>query len=581
MKRRKNRISTVIKLPAWLFILGASLIAVSSCSTENTPVYTLTTNVSPAEAGSVSPDQGEYDKGTEVQVSASANEHWVFTGWGGDYSGSTNPATIMMDDDKSLSALFEKKEYALTVNIEGEGTVEERLVNAKSTDYPAESVVELTAVPAGGWEFTGWDESLSGQENPETVTINSPVSVTAMFEKVVNVIVEGEGDVQVEYIDEETGKRKSASRRVRLTATPQEGWKFVSWEGDLTGSENPIETTFDEEMTVDAVFVSDEGRWILQGRVTNRPISSVHFTNQNTGWLSTSDIPFEESGSIFHTNDGGQTWSEQYKAGNVREFFYDLEFADENNGWALIGAYPFGEEVNWYGKILHTSNGGQSWSEQYYFEDAIAYSLELVNSNTIIVVGEVDINKPELGEHGVIISSNNGGSSWTQQSVSDDPEMHLDVDFSGDDNGWMTGMNGLYKTGNGGNSWSIVSDHSFSRINFVNGSIGWGVKFDFSNHPDVRSQIFKTTNGGQSWSEQRSISGFAYIYFVNSELGWMGTDNGTIQQTTDGGETWNEQQVYDNGNPVSVSDGVGSFNFVDSQTGWVSVGGSILRYSQE
>ena len=127
MKTNKYCISIVRKLPAWIFILGASLFALSSCSTENTPVYSLTANVSPAEAGSVSPAQGEFDEGTEVQVSASANEHWVFTGWGGDYSGSTNPATIMMDSDKSISALFEKKEYALTVNIEGEGEVEERL----------------------------------------------------------------------------------------------------------------------------------------------------------------------------------------------------------------------------------------------------------------------------------------------------------------------------------------------------------------------------------------------------------------------------------------------------------------------
>src|SRR6056297_1481385 len=156
MKDKNHKIPTLINLPAWIIILGTSLIALSSCSTENTPVYSLTTDVSPAEAGSVSPDQGEFDEGTEVQVNASANEHWVFTGWGGDYSGSNNPATVMMDDDKSLSALFEKKEYALTVTIEGEGEVEERLVNAKSTDYPAESVVELTAVPAGGWEFIGW-----------------------------------------------------------------------------------------------------------------------------------------------------------------------------------------------------------------------------------------------------------------------------------------------------------------------------------------------------------------------------------------------------------------------------------------
>jgi surface protein len=243
-----------MNLPAWLFILGVSLLAMNSCSTENTPVYTLTTNVSPVEAGSVSPNQGEYDKGTEVQVSASANEHWVFTGWGGDYSGSTNPATIMMDDDKSLSALFEKKEYALTVNIEGEGTVEERLVNAKSTDYPAESVVELTAVPAENWEFTGWEGGLNGDVNPETVTILSETSLTAVFEEIIEVNVEGNGTVEIEFLDGNE-KRKGTTRRARLTAVPDEEHYFAQWGGDIEGIENPTIVEFDENMKVDASFV--------------------------------------------------------------------------------------------------------------------------------------------------------------------------------------------------------------------------------------------------------------------------------------------------------------------------------------
>ena len=92
-----------------------------SCSAENTPVYSLTTNVTPAESGSVSPARGEFDEGEQVKITVSANEHWVFTGWGGDYSGKENPVTIVMDNDKSVTALFEKKEYCtssfLSINI--------------------------------------------------------------------------------------------------------------------------------------------------------------------------------------------------------------------------------------------------------------------------------------------------------------------------------------------------------------------------------------------------------------------------------------------------------------------------------
>ncbi|NBC66639.1 MAG: hypothetical protein GVY07_13415 [Bacteroidetes bacterium] len=574
MKKRNHRISIVMNLPAWLFILGVSLLAMNSCSTENTPVYTLTTNVSPVEAGSVSPDQGEYDKGTEVQVSASANEHWVFTDWGGDYSGSTNPATIMMDDDKSLSALFEKKEYTLTVNIEGEGTVEERLVNAKSTDYPAESVVELTAVPAGGWEFTGWDESLSGQENPETVTINSPVSVTAMFEKVVNVTVEGEGDVQVEYIDEETGKRKSASRRVRLTATPQDGWKFVSWEGDLTGSENPIETTFDEEMTVDAVFVSEDGKWIVENSFTNKNITSIFFLNEHEGWATT--IPDEFAfigGSIYHTKDGGETWTEQLRGDPYKEFFWDIEFIDENNGWATMQSYHYGlldpEAIwKWYGAIYHTSNGGQTWEVQYFLDGGVITDLEIVDQNRIFVVASDDGQSDENND-GYLIHSNNGGDTWSTTRLGED--WYSYIKFAGSSHGWIAGFSTAYKTTNGGNSWGSTSQ-SYNSMDFVDSMIGFGVK---------GKAVYRTTNQGGSWNQKRSVSGnIRGSDFVNSELGWVITENGDILQTTDGAQSWKSQKVYDNGTEIDLSSNkVYNIHFINSQSGWAGgQGGYLLRY---
>jgi photosystem II stability/assembly factor-like uncharacterized protein len=569
-------------IPIWTLIVFASFFTIYSCSTENTPVYTLTTDVSPAEAGSVSPDQWEFDEGTEVQVNASANEHWVFTGWSGDYSGSNNPVTVMMDDDKSLSALFEKKEYALTVTIEGEGTVEERLVNAKSTEYPAESMVELRAIPAGGWEFTGWAESLSGTENPETVTINSSVSVTAMFEKVVNVTVEGEGDVQVEYIDGEAEKRETASRRVRLTATPQNGWKFVSWEGDLTGSDNPIETTFNEEMTVDAVFVSDQGRWVVEETFTNKNITSIFFINEDEGWITT--IPDEIAhigGSIYHTNDGGETWTEQLKGDPYKEFFYDVEFADADKGWAIMQSYHsemLDQEVDWhwYGAVMHTTNGGQTWTEQHFIEGGLGYDLEVIDRNTAWVVGNYDYSSQR--DHGIILETSDGGSSWTEVVLNDNSgnqyrPSYYEVEFAGSSIGWIpVGENfDNFKTTNGGNSWNTTSQF-FYTMDFVDNMNGFGIKGE---------QIYRTTNQGDSWTLQSTVSGSIFASdFVNSELGWVVKKNGEILQTTDGAKTWQGQRVFNNGAEFNIpSEKIYNVHFPNSQSGWAGgEGGFLLRY---
>lgn len=55
-----------------------------------------------------------------------------------------------MDSDKSVTAMFIKREYPLRVKVRGLGTVDERIVQAKSTDYPYGTVVELTSAASEG-----------------------------------------------------------------------------------------------------------------------------------------------------------------------------------------------------------------------------------------------------------------------------------------------------------------------------------------------------------------------------------------------------------------------------------------------
>jgi uncharacterized repeat protein (TIGR01451 family)/uncharacterized repeat protein (TIGR02543 family) len=74
--------------------------------TASTPTYTLT--VSPSSGGSVTknPDQVNYISGTSVELTANASAGYAFSGWGGDASGSTNPLTITMNSNKTVTANF-------------------------------------------------------------------------------------------------------------------------------------------------------------------------------------------------------------------------------------------------------------------------------------------------------------------------------------------------------------------------------------------------------------------------------------------------------------------------------------------
>jgi hypothetical protein len=69
---------------------------------------TLTVNVSPAGAGTVakSPDQTSYANGTSVQLTASPGTGWSFSAWSGAVTGSTNPVSVVMDANKTVTATF-------------------------------------------------------------------------------------------------------------------------------------------------------------------------------------------------------------------------------------------------------------------------------------------------------------------------------------------------------------------------------------------------------------------------------------------------------------------------------------------
>jgi uncharacterized repeat protein (TIGR02543 family) len=68
--------------------------------------YTLTTSVSPSGAGSVSPSGGEFDAGTEVSLSATANSGYVFDYWSDDSNATGPNIKITMDSDMNLVANF-------------------------------------------------------------------------------------------------------------------------------------------------------------------------------------------------------------------------------------------------------------------------------------------------------------------------------------------------------------------------------------------------------------------------------------------------------------------------------------------
>lgn len=121
---------------------------VASCGkspTSPTTEFTLSVAVSPSNGGTVakSPDKTKYTSGAIVTLTATAASGFQFGQWQGDAIGTTNPTTVTMNGNKSVTAVFNSPDLvvsALTAII-------------TATDYVVTATVtnQGTADAVGAW----------------------------------------------------------------------------------------------------------------------------------------------------------------------------------------------------------------------------------------------------------------------------------------------------------------------------------------------------------------------------------------------------------------------------------------------
>tara|TARA_R110000787_G_scaffold147290_1_gene260988 strand:- start:2855 stop:4588 length:1734 start_codon:yes stop_codon:yes gene_type:complete len=234
--------------------------------------YTLTTSVEGEgtitekiiKAGAAT----DYNSGTIVELTATPSAEWLFVEWKGDLTGTDNPKQITIDKAKTVKAVFVKKQYALTIEIEGEGTVAEKVIKTgAATDYNSGTVVELTATPSDGWELKEWTGDLTGTENPIQITIDKAKTVKAVFSRIeytLSIDFKGNGSAKI-YLEKEnqtdsisviekTDLKYFSGDKLKIKAVPDEGWSFNFFSQDLSSSINPVEFEIDSNKSTTIGF---------------------------------------------------------------------------------------------------------------------------------------------------------------------------------------------------------------------------------------------------------------------------------------------------------------------------------------
>jgi hypothetical protein len=118
--------------------------------------------------------------------------------------------------------------------------------------YQEGEEVALRALPAEGWSFSRWEGDDTGDDALLTFTINADTEVQAVFQVPLEVRVSPE-DAGTVTLDPEGGLY-DAGTWVTLTADAADGYRFVEWRGDLSGSDYITAVEVESGMDIEAVF---------------------------------------------------------------------------------------------------------------------------------------------------------------------------------------------------------------------------------------------------------------------------------------------------------------------------------------
>ncbi len=258
------------------------------------------------------------------------------------------------------------------------------------------------------------------------------------------------------------------------------------------------------------------------------------FVDPDAGWV------VGGFGTIFHSDDGGKTWSPQVS--KTTENLYDVDFVDARRGWA----------VGRSGTILHTDDAGKTWTPQNsgVGVEKHLFSVDFSDAQHGIIAGD----------WGVILTTDDGGRTWQDHSLENDVILN-DVSMVDDKHAWIAGEVGtVLRTDDGGATWTKQAtgiDKTLFGVYFQDPQHGWAVGID--------ALILRTEDGGQSWKVQNGSTevheleqvGFSsayenpslYAVQVVGDLGIAVGEIGAVYISADGGRTWTRRPGEAKGGP--------------------------------
>jgi len=280
----------------------------------------------------------------------------------------------------------------------------------------------------------------------------------------------------------------------------------------------------------------------------------IKFTDHLHGWA------VGDSGRILHTSNGGDSWEFQHSGTTVP--LHCAFFVDIQTGWVA------GNNAT----ILHTTDAGLTWTVQHPGTNT---------SGTITSLSFVDALRGWAGVNsGEIAHTTDGGNTWLLQQ-SGTRWAITSVHFINPMKGWATATNQIIlRTVDGGSHWNVEqlenpSPLIFTDVYFVDEQRGWIATIVASSRIESGTLLLYSADGGTTWASEATLPVIYLhsIYFADPNNGWVAGES-QIFRTSDGGKRWDPSYSADGDNIVSLS-------FTDRNHGWaLSSKGVVLRYER-
>ena len=295
----------------------------------------LTVNIVGAGTVTKSPDQTSYDPTDVVTLTANPSTHWNFDSWSDDLTGSTNPETLLMDADKTVTANFSVDptfDYAFTFDTDGE-------LESWTTD-PQVSVASHTgglvtfSIVADQWariNLQGFPIP-SASYNKVTITLQNETT----NDELGFIVDDGAPELQVQTIS--TSDTGIQSYEFDLTQN-------TKWTGDVDYVRLRIaESTNSGQPLVSGNIIIDDITFSFDASLSSKNFDKVDFTmypNPAQGQLNFNYQGTINKVQIFDITgktvieSGAFTNSTQLNISNLNQGIYLVKLTDESSNSAI------------------------------------------------------------------------------------------------------------------------------------------------------------------------------------------------------------------------------------------------------